>query len=249
MPIAFEGGWLSSISIVIPCHNESGAVPLVMRALRDLLTNGNEPKPWTWAEVIVVNDASTDATPDLLKEFTFAKVVHLQEKSGYGAALKAGFEMANGDWIAFFDLDGTYDPSDLLPMFRLIETSSTDLIFGERFTLGRGMPAIRRFGNKIFTHLVSVLFRSHLKDVCTGYRLFSKEHKNEILQLTNRGLDFSLAMTLWALKSKKKIREVPIRYHLRSGESKLRVVPDGNRFLWTILKEHFAHQFAPRMEK
>lgn len=220
-----------------------------MRALRDLLTNDRDQKPWTSAEVIVVNDASTDATPDLLKEFPFAKVIHLTEKSGYGSALKAGFELARGDWIAFFDLDGTYDPSDLIPMVQVAKDDAPDLIFGERFTFGKGMPTLRKVGNRIFTYLVSALFQSNLKDVCTGYRLFSRKNKDDILQLANSGLDFSLAMTLWALKSKKSIREVSIRYHVRSGESKLKIVPDGNRFLWTILREHFFHQLAQRSEK
>ncbi len=240
---------MHSISIVIPCHNESKAIPGVMHALENLLNQPREGLPWKNAEVIVVNDASTDSTAKLLKKFPFAQVICLPQKSGYGAALKAGFEIAKGDWIAFFDLDGTYVPSDLLPLCETAVASNADFVFGERFTLGQGMPAIRKIGNKMFTRLVSTLFRFHLKDVCTGYRLFSRKHKDEVLQLTNSGLDFSLAMTLWALRSKKKIREVPIRYHLRSGESKLKIVPDGNRFLWTILKEQFVHQLASRAEK
>lgn len=240
---------MQSISIIIPCHNESKAVPGVMRALESLLKKPADLLPWSSAEVIVVNDASTDSTADLLKEFPFAKVVHLPLKSGYGYALRTGIELATGDWIAFFDLDETYDPEDLVKLFREANASKVDLIFGERFSLGLGMPYLRKVGNKLFTALVSFLFHSNLKDVCTGYRLFSREHKKEILQLTNSGLDFSLAMTLWAIRSKKRMKEVPVCYYVRRGESKLKIVPDGNRFLWTILREHFFHHLAQRTEK
>lgn len=231
---------MTKLSIVIPCHNESGAIPLVMRAIRDVLTIDKDSRPWDTAEVIVVNDASTDSTVELLNQFPFAKVVHLKEKSGYGAALKAGIHQAAGDWIAFFDLDGTYDPSDLIPMMKMAKSGTADVIFGERFSEGKGMPAIRRVGNSLFTWMVSILFRTNLKDVCSGFRIFRKEHKAQVLELSSSGLDFSLALTIWAVKSNKIIKESPIRYHLRNGESKLRVLPDGNRFLWTILREHFS---------
>ncbi len=211
-----------------------------MRAIRDVLTNEKDARPWDVAEVIVVNDASTDSTVELLDQFPFAKVFHLKEKSGYGAALKAGIQEATGDWIAFFDLDGTYDPSDLIPLMKIAKNESVDVVFGERFSEGKGMPAIRRVGNHLFTWLVSILFRTKLKDVCSGFRIFRREHKSHVLELSSSGLDFSLALTIWAVKSKKNIKESPIRYHLRNGESKLRVLPDGNRFLWTILREHFS---------
>ncbi len=234
---------MQSISIIIPCHNESGAIPIVMKSLKELLDEAKQKELIQNFEVIVVNDASTDSTADLLGQHSWAQIIHLKKNSGYGEALKRGFQRAKYEWIAFFDLDGTYDPKDLEASIYASKIHRPDLIFGERFSLGKGMPLVRAFGNRAFTYIVSVLFSSSLKDVCTGFRLFHSKHKAEILSLSSSGLDFSLAVTLWALKSKKKVIEIPIQYHLRSGKSKLRVFPDGNRFLWTILRAHFSVGF------
>jgi glycosyltransferase involved in cell wall biosynthesis len=223
----------------LPCNNEAGAIPSVLPKIQSIFSQMQQIFGLE-AELIIVNDASNDETENLLENFSFAHTVHLKKKSGYGAALRAGIEKASGKWIAFFDLDGTYEPLDLKLFILELQEKGPDLVMGERFSKGTGMPLVRMVGNKFFTYVVNLLFGSNLKDVCTGFRFFHSKHKESVLQISHSGLDFSLALTLWAIQSKLKIAEIPIHYHNRSGKSKLKVLPDGNRFLWTILRAHFS---------
>jgi glycosyltransferase involved in cell wall biosynthesis len=189
-----------------------------------------------------VNDASSDGTAALLARYGWVDTLHLEARAGYGAALKAGFQASRGDWIAFFDLDGTYDPRDVEKLLDAYEENC--LVLGERLSAGLGMPRARAVGNTLFTWLVGALYQQSVKDVCSGCRIFSRQWLPEILAIPNNGLDYALAITLWALRKRIPIREIPIRYHERTGESKLSVVSDGNRFLWTILRSRYAYARA-----
>jgi glycosyltransferase involved in cell wall biosynthesis len=186
-------------------------------------------------QVIAVNDGSSDATEELLAAFPWVEALHLPVRSGYGAALKAGFRRAKGEWIVFLDMDGTYDPADLENLFRSAQSSGCDLVFGDRLSGGEGMPALRRWGNYFFTWLVRSLHRQPLKDACTGYRLFHRKWLQEIQSLPHSGLDYSLGLTLWAIRQGVAFHEVPVHYHPRQGKSKLNVMGDGMRFFRLIL--------------
>lgn len=238
-----KGVGLPSLSIVIPCHNECEAIPAVLASIDRTRARLLETGAIDHCQVIVVNDASSDGTADLLAQYEWVNTLHLEKQLGYGAALKAGFRAARGDWIAFLDLDGTYDPEDIEKLLK--EYKESLLVLGERLSSGLGMPRTRTVGNILFTVLVAVLYRQSVKDVCSGCRIFSREWLPEILAIPNDGLDFALAITLWALRKRIPIKEIPIRYHQRTGESKLSVVSDGNRFLWTILRSRYAYARAP----
>lgn len=168
------------------------------------------------------------------------EVVQLTRRSGYGAALRAGFARASGEWIGFMDMDGTYDPRDLETLLGGARLGDADIIFGERFSSGTGMPALRSVGNIFFTWLVGGLYQSRLTDVCTGFRLFRRSLLGEVLDVPDRGLSYSLALTIRVLKNGASIRELPIRYHVRYGRSKLSVLLDGTRFLWTVVSDRLS---------
>jgi glycosyltransferase involved in cell wall biosynthesis len=190
-------------------------------------------------EVIIVDDASTDDSPAILAAYPWVSSIRLFSRSGYGSALKTGFAHAKGDLIVFLDMDGTYDPEDLIKLIEAHERAPQAQILGERRFATGGMPAIRGIGNFFFTSLVRILYRQPVRDVCSGYRLFPRRHLPAILALDHDGLDFSLAMTLWSLRQGIPLVEVPVRYHERAGESKLRIISDGSRFLLTILRASF----------
>lgn len=233
---------MPSLSIVIPCYNEFDAIPRVLasveKAKRDLIEAGTISD----CQVLVVNDGSSDGTSRLLQEYPWVQTMHLPFRLGYGAALKTGFLNSTGDWITFLDLDGTYDPEDLSILLK--DFREEEFVLGERLSAGKGMPWTRKIGNIFFTWLVRLLYRQSVKDVCTGCRVFSRKWLSEIVSLPTDDLDYALEMTLWALKNGVTIREIPIRYHLRTGDSKLNVIADGNRFLWTILRGRYAYAKA-----
>lgn len=205
------------------------------RAQRALISKGQISS----CQILVVDDASSDDTPALLESFPEVETIRLFSRSGYGSAIKTGIARARGDLVAFMDLDGTYDPEDISVLLEEKKRSGADFVLGERLSAGQGMPFIRGLGNLFFTWLVKKLYKYPIKDACTGFRLFDKEWIPKILDLPNDGLDYSLAITLWALNDGLHFSEVPIRYHARSGQSKLSVVSDGIKFFWTILNGHF----------
>jgi glycosyltransferase involved in cell wall biosynthesis len=239
-----KGVGLPSLSIVIPCHNECEAIPAVLASIDRTRARLLEIGAIDHCQVVVVNDASSDDTADLLARCGWVDILHLEKQVGYGAALKAGFRASRGDWIAFLDLDGTYDPEDIETLLK--EYKEDVLVLGERLSSGLGMPWTRTMGNAMFTWLVGALYRQSVKDVCSGCRIFSRRWLPEILEIPNNGLDYALAITLWALRKRIPIREIPIRYHKRTGESKLSLMADGNRFLWTILRSRYVYARASR---
>ena len=93
-----------SISIVIPCHNEEAAIAPVMEKIAEVRSRVPELR-----EVIVVNDGSTDRSPQILKQYTDIEVLNSKKCLGYGGALKLGFQHASSDLIIFLDMDDTYD--------------------------------------------------------------------------------------------------------------------------------------------
>lgn len=225
-----------SLSVVIPCHNEAKAIPHLLASLREVLARLAARSAIRSSEVIIVDDCSSDLTPSLLQEHAWVQTVRLDRRSGYGSALKTGFLRARGDWIAFLDMDNTYDPHDLELMIELCaESENVDLLLGNRLSAGKGMSSIRKFGNRLFSGLARQLVRCPVGDVCTGYRLFRRTLVRDFCELPYGELNYSLAMTLWATRAGLRLKEMPIRYHERSGESKLVLLKDGPRFLWTIL--------------
>jgi glycosyltransferase involved in cell wall biosynthesis len=226
-----------SLSIVLPCHNEAHAIVAVLQRLADTLSNLQRQGQISSSQIVVVDDASTDSSRALLGQFPQVQVWTLARRSGYGAALKAGFRLCHGDAVVFLDMDDTYDARDL-PQF-LTALDNTDMVMGERFSRGQGMPLARRLGNHLFSALIRVLYGRPLRDACTGFRMMRRSLLPQVCSLPENGLNFCLALTIWSLREELACVEVPIAYHLRKGSSKLSVSADGCRFLWTILTKRF----------
>lgn len=234
---------LRSVSIVLPCHNEAVAVHPVLHRLGAMVA------PWfvqglSLKEVILVDDGSTDGTGSQIKRWIdehaeryALRVVILghDRRRGYGAALKTGIASSSGDLIAFYDVDGTYDPVLIPAMVRAMDAKSASMACGDRLSQCQHMPLTREIGNRIFVGTINLLFRTRVFDSCTGMRVFSHELREFFSSgaLPN-GLDYSLGMTLTFLKTGHRLIEIPIPYAKRLGRSKLRVLTDGPKFFFRI---------------
>lgn len=227
---------LKNISVVMPCYNEQQAIPTIIPRLLDSLEKLKNKNMIGEFELIVVNDKSTDNSARLLTKYPEVKVMHTPgENRGYGLALKHGFSEAKSQWIAFLDVDNSYRPEDLEILIKEVESSNSDFIMGSRPFSDVGMTFTRGAGNWLYMFLAKVLYGSHLDDVCTGFRLFHRRHLNDVLQIPEDGLDFSIFLTLKMLVNKVSIRQIPIQYDVRMGDSKLSVVQDGVAFLKVLL--------------
>ncbi|MEK7355532.1 MAG: glycosyltransferase family 2 protein [Bdellovibrionota bacterium] len=223
------------LSIVIPCLNEQDAVPSVLARAHDFRSRLSEARIAD-LEVIVVDDGSSDGSAAAVKKFEWARLVSNVERRGYGGAIKRGIEEASGDLIAFYDMDHTYDPFDLVAMIDKLDGEGLHLVCGDRLTNCENMPITRRIGNTLFVATINFLFRQRVYDSCTGLRVFRRECREFFSgdDLPDN-LNYSLAMTMHCLSKGIPLGERPIRYDRRIGRSKLSVLLDGPRFFMTIM--------------
>ena len=222
---------------MIPCLNEAeNIVECVSRARNVLAEHGLD------GEVIVADNASDDGSPELAKD-AGALVVH-EPRRGYGSAYLAGFAAAQGDYIVMADADLTYDWNDI-PRFIAKLDEGAQLVMGDRMdNIHPGaMPWLHRYvGNPVLSGILNLFFRTGVRDAHCGMRGFRRDIL-PTLDLRTTGMEFASEMVIRASKEKLDIRQVPIEYHPRGGESKLSTFRDGWRHLRFLLVHSPTHLF------
>jgi glycosyltransferase involved in cell wall biosynthesis len=225
------------LSVVIPCLNEAEnielCVALALAAIADAGIDG---------EVIVADNGSEDGSAELAEE-AGAHVVH-QPLRGYGSAYRAGFAAASGEFIVMADADLTYDFAEI-PRFLAALQDGADMIVGDRMSNihDGAMPWLHRYiGNPLLSGFLNVLFHTGVNDAHCGMRGLRRD-RLEQLQLRTTGMEFASEMIVRAAKEKLEIRELPIEYHPRGGESKLSSFRDGWRHLRFLLLHSPNHLF------
>jgi glycosyltransferase involved in cell wall biosynthesis len=233
------------LSIVIPALNEEQSIKSIIKRCVEAKTEIIEVSDIDDVEIIVVSDGSTDNTVIFAKEFEKLgeiKLIVFEKNRGYGAAIKKGWEVADGELLAFLDADGTCDPTFFSDLSNLITKGKADIAIGCRLNKNSRMPLIRRFGNSIFSILLSFLATQKVKDTASGMRVLRREILGEIYPLPD-GLHFTPAMSAKAVTNPEiSILELDMTYHEREGESKLHVIKDGFRFLAIILRLSFMYR-------
>jgi glycosyltransferase involved in cell wall biosynthesis len=225
------------VSVVIPCLNEAENIEeCVSRARRVLAEAG------VTGEVIVADNGSDDGSPELAKR-AGALVVH-EPRRGYGSAYLAGFAAARGDYIVMADADLTYDWNDI-PRFIEKLDDGAQLVMGDRMdNIHPGaMPWLHRYvGNPVLSGILNFFFQTGVRDAHCGMRGFRRDILPQ-LDLRTTGMEFASEMVIRASKEKLDIRQVPIEYHPRGGESKLSTFRDGWRHLRFLLVHSPTHLF------
>jgi glycosyltransferase involved in cell wall biosynthesis len=223
---------IPSVSVVIPTLNEAEN----LRTLLPMLPR------WIF-ELIIVDGHSTDGTISVVNDFgkDFSVKVLAETVRGKGAALRAGFNAAQGDIILALDADCSMHPREMLVLVGAL-LAGADLVKGSRFLQGGGtsdMSVVRMTGNWALTNTVRLLFGGSFTDLCYGYFAFWRRHLT-VLEPTCLGFEVETFVKLQALKAGLKISEVPsFEFERKHGSSNLRALPDGMRILGTILRERF----------
>ena len=191
-------------------------------------------------EMIVVDDASTDGTADVLRalERDDVKVYFHTTNAGKGAAVRTALQHATGDIILIQDADLEYDPADYPALIKPILEGRADAVFGTRFLGGEHRVLYYRhyLGNRIITAISNLLTNLNLTDVEAGYKAFRASVLEGIEIESNRfGLEPELAAKI--ARKKCSVYEVPISYHGRTyAEGKKITWRDGIAAVWWILK-------------
>jgi len=225
------------VSVVIPCLNEAESIGACVRAAREALDDGGYR-----GEVLVVDNGSTDGSGQLAS-VEGARVVD-QPKRGYGNAYLAGLAAARGRYIVMLDADMTYDAGEL-PRFVAELEDGGDMVLGDRMQSIRpgAMPWLHQHvGNPVLTGLLNSLFGTEVKDAHCGMRALRREVLPK-LDLRTTGMELASEMVIRAAKAGLDIRQFPIDYHPRQGESKLSTWSDGWRHLRFLLIHSPRHLF------
>lgn len=218
------------VSVVLPTMNEEEAVARVIPQIKETLDQMGVSY-----EIIVV-DKSNDKTPEIAKRM--GAVVIRQKGRGYGDAYLEGFKAARGKYIVMMDPDGSYDPREIPKFLDVLRKGEADFVIGTRLkgNIEPGaMPWLHRYiGNPLLTKILNFFFKIRISDAHCGFRAITKDALQR-LPLKCRGMEFASEMVIEAAKEGLRIKEVPITYHPRIGESKLHSFKDGWRHLRLML--------------
>lgn len=217
------------VSVVIPAYNEAPAIAGVVAGLRERAA---------WHEILVVDDASTDDTAARAAR-AGARVVSHPYNKGNGAAVKTGIREATGEVVLLMDADGQHDPAEAASVAEPI--GRFDMAIGARSA--RDQSPLRALGNGVFNALASWLSEREIPDLTSGFRAARRARLLEILHLLPNRFSYPTTSCLAFLKAGLNVAFVPVRARPRQGESKIRPLRDGVRFLLIILK--IVTQYSP----
>jgi len=224
------------LSVIMPVYNERNTIQEILRRVR-AVDLGDIAK-----EIIVVDDGSTDGTPDILKleEDSTTRVARHECNAGKGAAIRTGLGLVTGDFIVIQDADLEYDPEDYRALLAPMLKKKAEVVYGSRFTgEHRDMLFWHMLGNKMLSLVTNVLYNTTLSDMETCYKVFWAPVLEGITIKSDR-FNFEPEITAKVLKKKVRIWEVPISYAGREySEGKKITWRDGFAALWALIKYRF----------
>lgn len=225
------------LSIIIPVYNEVQTIAEILAEVERADILGCEK------EIIVVDDGSTDGTREVLQKKNGSIeqrmcVIFRTLNGGKGAALKDGLHIATGDYILIQDADMEYPPAENYPvLLKPIIEKQTDVVFGSRYLKKNKRNHFYSLGNKILTAFFNFIFKTHLTDFATCYKIFPRKLIPQLLEIKDDDFVFDVVqLTAVIAKNRYRIKEVPIDYIPRwySSGKKLKL-KHGLRILSALL--------------
>jgi glycosyltransferase involved in cell wall biosynthesis len=216
------------IAILIPCYNEEQTIAKVITDFRNVLP---------YATIYVCDNNSSDATAEIAAK-AGAKVIR-EIRQGKGYAVRRLFQAVSADLYVLVDGDDTYSATHLNNLILYFQKEEAEMVIGTRLEEHQtgSFRHIHKFGNYLITLIINIIFNSHLTDILSGYRVFSRNYVKGI-PLISKGFEIETEMTLNALDYDLPIIEVPVPYGKRpdGSVSKLNTFRDGLLIIKTIFK-------------
>ena len=229
---------MEKIAVLIPCYNEEITIEKVIKDFKKELPS---------ADIYVYDNNSKDNTAKIAKEN--GAIVKHEYRQGKGKVVRSMFRDIEADIYVMVDGDDTYPAEEVHKLIEPIRNNEADMVIGDRLTNGTYQNENKRhfheFGNNIVRDSINKLFKSNLKDIMTGYRVFNKIFVKNMPVMSPK-FEIETEMTLHALDKKFIIKEIPIIYRDRpeGSVSKLNTFSDGFKVLKTIIK--MLKDFKPR---
>jgi glycosyltransferase involved in cell wall biosynthesis len=229
------------VSFIVPVYNEAASVEDVLQRVYSLPLR---------AEVIAVDDGSTDDTPEILERYARSDgLISLRHERnrGKGAAVRTGLAHSTGDVVLIQDADMEYDPNEVPELIRPIVDGYADVVYGSRLTGGRPQRAYMFWhlvGNRLLALLTNLLWNTTLSDMETGYKAFRGEIVRSF-ELTEEDFRIEPEITANVLDRRLRLYQLPIAYYGRAyDEGKKISWRDGPPAVWTLLRMRFAGRRA-----
>lgn len=215
---------MPSISIVIPAKNEELSLPQLLRRIREAAPG---------AEIIVVDDDSSDRTGAVCRELGAVVITH-PYGIGNGAAIKTGARAAKGDTLVFMDADGQHDPQDIPRLLAKLD-QGFDMAVGARDARSHANIG-RRLANALYNRLATWIVGQTIQDLTSGFRAVRADRFRKFLYLLPNGFSYPTTITMSFFRAGFPIAYVPIFAGKCEGNSHIRAVHDGLRFILIIIK-------------
>lgn len=230
-----------SLSIVIPAFNEEQRLPRLIEELAMSAEPTAAESGFSFLEAVIVDDGSSDRTPDLLREAAvehpFVRLVSAERNRGKGAAIAAGVHAARGDSVLLTDLDLSTPLSDLSGLAQAVRDGA-DAAIGSRVAPGsvvKDAPAYRKRLGQGFNLTVRVLTGLRFRDTQCGFKLLTTAAARELLAVqTCRGWAYDVELLMRARIRGLEVAEVPVTY-VHDPHSRMQIARASVRMLWDVV--------------
>jgi len=212
------------LSIVIPAKNEEAALITLLPKLRAAVPD---------AEIIVVDDGSTDGTAQICEASGVKRVAHPYSK-GNGAAIKSGVRKASRPWVLCMDADGQHDPEHIAALVKTAH-QGYDMVVGARSHQSQATQA-RGLANAIYNRLASYMVGRPVADLTSGFRIFKRKKFLRFINLLPNGFSYPTTITMAFFRAGYSVHYIPIEAKQRVGTSHIHLLKDGIRFFMIIFK-------------